>query len=247
MRGKAAHCVRTQKGRIRSERSKNRRFNRLPRYCRNFLSILGEGVFTCCVMKRAGLLLCALFILFATAGGYRANALNKPLGYNLNGQPITSLTFPGTRVVVLFFAATDCPICNRYIPEMQNLESKYSPQHVVMWYVYPNPGETSAGVRQHEVAYGAETHILLDRNHTLVKFTHAVITPEAVILVPEQSGAIPFRVVYRGRIDNRYIQLGEQRPMATQFDLERAIDDVLQNRPVQRPDGPPVGCWIIGQ
>jgi thiol-disulfide isomerase/thioredoxin len=198
-------------------------------------------------MKRAGLLLSILLMLFVSSGASRANPLHRSYGYDLKGQPITSLTMPGTQAVVLFFAATDCPICNRYIPELQSLESKYAAQHVVVWYVYPNPGETVAGVRQHEAAYGAEAHVLMDRSHMLVKFAHVVITPEVAILIPDHSDAIPFRLVYRGRIDNRYIQLGEQRPRPTQFDLERAIDDVLQHRPVQGPDGPPVGCWIIGQ
>ncbi len=186
-------------------------------------------------------------MLSIAVGVSMADAANKPLGFDLKGLPITSLAAPGTQAVVLFFAATDCPICNRYIPEMQRLESRYAARHVVVWYVYPNPGETNASVRQHEADYGAETHVLFDRDHVLMKFTHAAITPEAAVLVPEASGAMPFRVVYHGRIDNRYIQLGEQRPKPTEFDLERAVDDVLAHRPVEGSDGPPVGCWIIGQ
>jgi thiol-disulfide isomerase/thioredoxin len=198
-------------------------------------------------MRRAGSLLLFLSMVLMTVSGAWAHTLNKPLGYDLKGQPVTSLAAPGTRAIVLFFAATDCPICNRYIPEMQSLESKYAARHVVVWYVYPNPGETSALVRQHEDDYGAEAHILFDRNHTLVKFTRVVITPEVAVLIPESSKIMPLRVVYHGRIDNRYVQLGEQRPQPTQFDLERAIDDVLNHRQVEGPNGPPVGCWIIGQ
>lgn len=181
----------------------------------------------------------------AQAGG--ASGSQFTYGYNLNGQPVQRLARLDTKAVVLFFAATDCPLCNRYIPEIRQLESKYAAQHVVFWFVYPNVGETTAGVRQHEADYGTELHVLLDPHHRLVDFTHAIITPEAAILIPQDSRAVPFRVVYDGRVDNRYIQIGEQRPRATQFDLERAIVDVLQHRPVQAPGGPPVGCGIIGQ
>ncbi len=168
-------------------------------------------------------------------------------GYTLNGQPVTSLAPPGTEAIVLFFTATDCPISNRYIPEIQRLEKKYATQHVVFWFVYPNVGETGAAVRQHEADYGTEAHVLLDPHHRLVDLTRARVTPEGAVLVPQQSGPESLRAVYHGRIDNRYIQIGQQRPEATQFDLERAIVDVLQHRPVQRPDGPAVGCGIIGQ
>jgi hypothetical protein len=184
-------------------------------------------------------------LIFAAAGN--VYGLQLSFGQSLNGQPITSLAPPGTKVVVLFFTATDCPISNRYIPEMQTLENKYSAQNVVFWFVYPNVGETVAGIRQHEVDYGQEKHILFDLQHRLVDFTHASVTPEVAVLVAQSSGSTPFRVVYRGRIDNRYIHIGQQRPKPTQFDLEEAITDVLQNHPVTRPDEPAVGCGIIGQ
>jgi len=168
-------------------------------------------------------------------------------GYNITGQPVTRLAIPGTEAIVLFFVASDCPISNRYIPELQHLEDKFSVQHVAFWFVYPNVGETSEGVRQHEAAYGREKNILLDPHHQLVALTHAKVTPESAILVPERTGAEVLRTVYHGRIDDRYLQIGQERPSATQHDLERALVDVLQHRPAQQADGPAVGCGIIGQ
>jgi hypothetical protein len=167
-------------------------------------------------------------------------------GYNTNGQPVTRLAASGTEAIVLFFIASDCPIANRYIPEIRGLEEKFAAQHVVFWYVYPNVGETADGVRQHEAAYGAEKHVLLDPDHRLVGLAHAKLTPESAILVPEPQGAETLRTVYHGRIDDRYIQFGQEKPKATQHDLERAIDDVLQHRVVEQPNGPAVGCGIIG-
>lgn len=154
---------------------------------------------------------------------------------------------PVRRPLFSFFVASDCPISNRYIPEMQRLENKFAAQHVVFWFVYPNVGETSEAVRQHEAAYGHEKNILLDPHHQLVALTHAKVTPESAVLVPEHPGAETLRTVYHGRIDDRYLQIGQERPTATEHDLERAIADVLQHRAVQQPGGPAVGCGIIGQ
>ena len=64
---------------------------------------------------------------------------------------------------------------------------------------------------------------------------------------PSAEAREALRTVYHGRIDDRYLQIGQERPSATQHDLERAIVDVLQHRSVQQPDGPAVGCGIIGQ
>jgi hypothetical protein len=176
-----------------------------------------------------------------------AQRVPSAYGYDLHGRPVTRLAVPGTEAIVLFFVASDCPISNRYIPEMQRLENKFVPQHVAFWFVYPNAGETPGAVRQHEAAFGAEDHILLDPHHQLVALTHTKVTPESAVLVSEHAGRETLRTIYHGRIDDRYIQIGEERPKATQHDLERAIVDVLQHRSVQQPDGPAVGCGIIGQ
>jgi hypothetical protein len=177
---------------------------------------------------------------------YAAQGLQASYSYYLNGQPVTNLATPGTNAVVLFFIATDCPISNRYIPEIKDLEKKYTAQHVVFWFVYPNVGESPEAVRRHETNYGIETHVLLDPHHTLVKLTRVSVTPEAAILVP-QNNIAEFRTVYHGRIDDRYIQIGQQRPTARQYDLERAIEEVVERRPVQKAGGPAIGCGIIGQ
>jgi AhpC/TSA family len=176
-----------------------------------------------------------------------AQRASSAYGLDLNGQRITHLAAPDTEAIVLFFVASDCPISNRYIPELRRIENKFAAQHIIFWFVYPNVGETPEAVRQHEAAYGAEKNILLDPHHQLVALTHATVTPESAVLVPQRAGAETLRTIYHGRIDDRYLQIGQERPSATQHDLERAIADVLQRRSPQQPGGPAVGCGIIGQ
>ena len=198
-------------------------------------------------MRYAPFKIWALACLLTVGLFSHAQPMPSAYGYDLHGQPVTRLAVPGTEAVVLFFVASDCPLSNRYIPEMQHLENKFASQHVVFWFVYPNVGETPEAVRQHETAYGAEEHILLDPHHQLVALTHARVTPESAVLVSEHAGPETLRTVYHGRIDDRYVQIGQERPKATRHDLERAIVNVLRHQSVQQPDGPAVGCGIIGQ
>ena len=192
-----------------------------------------------------------LFTVWAFAGlllNGRVSHSQKALatyGFRLNGDPVRSLAPAGASAVVLFFAASDCPISNRYLPEISRIEQKFAAQHVVLWFVYPNFGETFEGVRQHEAAFGLEDHVLLDPDHVLVALAHAKVTPEAAVLLPGH-GDVEFRTVYHGRIDDRYLSLGQERPKATRHDLERAIIDVLQRHAVEQANGPVVGCGIIG-
>jgi thiol-disulfide isomerase/thioredoxin len=219
----------------------------LALFSRIFLSELFNVLFTRRVMRRLLFSRSTLACVLLIAPLCRAQRVPTVYGYDMNGQPVTRLASSGTEAVVLFFVASDCPISNRYVPEIRKLEEKFAAQHVVFWLVYPNVGETSSGVRQHEATYGSEEHILLDPDHRLVAFTHAKLTPESAILVPEHSDAETFRAVYHGRIDDRYVQFGQERPKATQHDLERAIGDVLKHRSVEQANGPAVGCGIIGR
>jgi AhpC/TSA family len=160
-------------------------------------------------------------------------------GIDLGGNPITDLGGPGVRVVVLVFAASDCPISNRYIPEVARLSKEFSPQGVKFWWVYPNPGDTSQIVSKHNRDFQIHEYALLDVFQTLVKRARVAITPEVAVF---NAG---LREVYHGRIDDRYLDIGQERPKAQRHDLETAIGAALAGKPVPQPGGPPVGCSIV--
>jgi len=187
------------------------------------------------------LLSLSLFVLFF-ASAWAAPTGQGLYGVDLDGHPIPSLANSQTKAVVLFFVASDCPISNRYVPQIRRLETEFGPQHVAFWVVYPNPGDTVDVIRQHQKSYGKMPDEIRDPNHTLVQLARAKVTPEAAVLVPEGRG---FKETYRGRIDNRYIDFGQQRPHATQHDLQDAIAAVVHGNTTPRPTGRPVGCFIV--
>jgi len=166
----------------------------------------------------------------------------QPLAENLDGAPVIRLDSPGTRAVVLFFAASDCPISNRYIPEIERLDRAYFSEGVRFWWVYPNPADTREVVQRHDAQFDIAGDIALDTQQHLTRMAGATITPEAAVFVPTGD---QLREVYRGRIDNRYLSLGSERPRATRHDLEDALRAVIAGKPVPRPGGPPVGCSIV--
>jgi thiol-disulfide isomerase/thioredoxin len=166
----------------------------------------------------------------------------QPFAIDLHGQPVDRLAPPGAKAVVLFFVASDCPISNRYIPEIERLQRAYAADGVHFLWVYPNPTDTASIVRAHDQQFNISADAVLDVNQRLTALAHATITPETAILVPATSG---WREVYRGRIDDRYIALGQERPHAMKHDLEIAIRAVLAAHRVPPPGGPTVGCSIV--
>jgi hypothetical protein len=164
-----------------------------------------------------------------------------PSGFDLDGRPVKLLS-SGAAAVVLFFTATDCPISRRYEPEMLRLEAEFAAAHVEFWWVYPNPGDSAAVIRRHRESATGSAHVLRDPDQSLTRWAGATITPEAVVFVPERG---TLRKVYLGRIDDRYLSFGRERPQAMHRELESAIAALLAKMPVIPPGGPPVGCYIV--
>ena len=71
---------------------------------------------------------------------------------------------------------------------------------------------------------------------------HVHVTPEAAIF---HGDAISQPVLWHGRIDDRYLTFGTQRPAATRHDLADALNAALAGRQPAPPAAPPVGCAII--
>jgi thiol-disulfide isomerase/thioredoxin len=165
------------------------------------------------------------------------------LGLDLQGHPLRQLAGLGVRVVVLIFAASDCPISNRYVPEVARLGQEFSGKGVRFLWVYPNPSDTAEVVAEHNRDFSIPNKLaVLDTRQSLVVWAHATVTPEAAVFLAEGK---ELREVYHGRIDDRYISLGQERPHAEHHDLEESIAAALAGKPVPQPGGASVGCSIV--
>ena len=163
-------------------------------------------------------------------------------GVRPDGTRVTALADRGAKAVVLFFVASDCPISNRTFPEMKRVREECEGQGVRFWFVYPNTTEQAGVVKKHQAEFDGGGAALLDTDGALVKLTGAIVTPEAAVLTPEGSG---WRAVYTGRIDDRYVRIGLERPRATEHFAERVVHEVLAGERVEAATGTPVGCGIV--
>ena len=116
--------------------------------------------------------------------------------------------------------------------------ARFQPQGVRFWLIYPNANETPAIIRMHLKEYGYPDIALRDPAHTLVKLAHPQVTPEAAVFNKRNT------LVYHGRIDDRFVSLGKERPAPTKRDLEDALTATLAGKPVATPATPAFGCFI---
>ncbi len=153
---------------------------------------------------------------------------------DVDGHAVTPV---GKETTVFIFTRTDCPISNRYAPEVRRIFQEYAPRGVKFWLVYVDPKQGAGEIRQHLKEYEYPLHALLDPAHELVKLTHATITPEAAVYAEG-------RLVYRGRIDDRYVAFGKSRQSASKHDLEEVLAGVSAGRRVEFAETKSVGCFI---
>lgn len=156
---------------------------------------------------------------------------------DLSGRSVDPFA-AGARVRVLLFVRTDCPVTNRYAPELTRIAQQFAPQPVRFWLVYPDGATTPAAIQEHVGSYHFPGEPVRDPRHLLVKRAHATVSPEAAVF--NASGEL----MYHGRIDNRYLDIGRARASAQTHDLEDAIRAVLAGQPVAQPETRAVGCSL---
>jgi hypothetical protein len=78
---------------------------------------------------------------------------------------------------------------------------------------------------------------LRDPDRSLLARAHALITPEAAVFVRN-------RLVYHGRIDDRYVDIGKARPQPLHRDLNEVLSAIVAGKSVPIRDTKAIGCAI---
>ena len=169
-------------------------------------------------------------------GAAPATSIRLP---DLTGTLIDPLDAPTSiKATVVLFVSVDCPVSNRYAPEVIRLHDRFKTQGIAFWIVYPNPAESVATITRHLEEYRYPSRALLDPTHAFVRAAGISMTPEAAVY--DRAG----RLVYRGRIDDRYVNIGLERPAPTRRDLEEVLIAITSGQAVTPRMTEAVGCYV---
>lgn len=182
-------------------------------------------------MLRAAPLLAVAAAAFAACGGPTI-ALQ-----DLDGKRHSPTELARGQVHVLVFTSHECPIANAYAPTLRTLAAAWQAQPVRLFLVHVDPDLAVATATRHARNYELPGTILLDPRHQLAAALGVTRTPEAVVL----NGA---GLVYRGRIDDQWRELGARQSEASVHDLRVAVATALEGRVVSPPYPQAVGCLL---
>jgi hypothetical protein len=186
-----------------------------------------------------------LLLWFAAGCGQLEDSTKLPVSADgkvqltsLSNEKIDPLANQVAIAQVFLFTRVDCPISNRYAPEVNRLYAEFQPKGIEFYLVYPDPDQTLEGIRQHMAEYGYSCGAFHDPEHSLVAKSDATITPEAAVYL--RNG----QLVYRGRIDDRFVDFGKQRIKPSVSDLDETLSAIVSGNIPEFHETAAVGCYI---
>jgi hypothetical protein len=150
---------------------------------------------------------------------------------------VLSLLAPAPKATVYLFTRTDCPISNRYAPEVKRIYERFAGPSVEFILVYPDRDLAPEVREKHRAEYGYPMAAVSDPKHELVRKTGVHVTPEAAVFVGS-------RLVYRGRIDDRYIDFGQSRAAPSRHDLADVLAAIQAGKVPPFEETKAIGCAI---
>ncbi len=201
--------------------------------------------FTTKAFVTAALLLAISGSVFGAESVTKAGASGAQIG-----QPVGKFTFKDIRYLpreladfgdqkayVLMFTTLDCPIVQRYLPKIVEMEKEYGEQGVQFVAVNEGVNDAIREVAYQAVRANAPFPFVKDLDGQVARAVGATRAGEVVVLDAEK------KLRYRGRVDRQF-RLGGDSPNAGREDLKRAIEDVLAGREVEVAETAVDGCRI---
>jgi hypothetical protein len=173
-----------------------------------------------------------------------ANAIIKPpiqvgpAAWNLQGRIVYPTRQPRPKATIFIFLLKECPIANQYAPEIERIYRDAKAKSAQLWLVYCDPESTAQSVATHRKSFAYSAPALIDREKQLQTWARATHTPHAILI--DRQGSMR----YRGRIDDRFGDLGRKKSQPTRRDLRLALSAVLQGKPVVVTQTRVVGCLL---
>ena len=151
--------------------------------------------------------------------------------------PRTLADFGDKKVYVIMFTTLDCPLVQRYLPKLAEMELAYRDKGVQFMTVNVGPGDALREVAYQAIRTNCEFPFVKDFDGHVTKALGGKRAAEVVVLDADK------KLCYRGRVDDQF-RLGGERPSVTRDDLKMAIEDVLAGRKVEVAETAVDGCAI---
>jgi len=150
-----------------------------------------------------------------------------------NGKEHSLSDYSNSKATVIIFIATECPVSNAYNSRMEELYKEYSKKDIAFLGINSNKAESAEMIKEHAEENGLSFTILKDKNNVVANEMDATVTPEVYVVNST------LEVLYHGRIDN-----SKNIDDVTTNDLQKALNEILEDKPVTKNETKAFGCTI---
>ena len=199
-------------------------------------------------MKKLSICLCTLIIVFAALSFTKKNAVPIEKGIkdfslkSTNNKLVTLSSYKKAKGFILVFTCNKCPMAKLYSKRLNAMYAKYKKQGVYLMAINSMDTvaykEESFALMQKKVTK-EQLHFpyLQDKLQVVAKQFKATYTPQSFVVWKNQFGSLSIK--YEGAIDDSALE-----PSKANNYLEKAVDQLLQNKAVSLPTTKSVGCRI---
>lgn len=183
---------------------------------------------------------CAVCVASPVHGAESArigDAAGKLKFTDIRSLPRTLDDFGKKKAYVIAFVNTTCPVAQRYLATLQEMEKEYRSKDVQFLALNSADDDTLIAMATQAVKFDIDFPFGKDFDGACAKKLGVTRTPEVVVLDTEKT------LRYRGRIDDQH-RLNGARKDATSKDLKNALDAVLAGKNVEKAETEVDGCPI---
>ncbi|MEM9643519.1 MAG: redoxin domain-containing protein [Planctomycetota bacterium] len=155
---------------------------------------------------------------------------------NCYGKAVSLTDFDDTKIIVVAFLGTECPLAKLYGPRLNQIQRDHADDIQILGIdsnKQDSLTELAAFAHRHEISFP----MLKDTGNRIADRLNAKRTPEVFLLDQDRV------VRYHGRIDDQY-GVGYSRYETEHSPLVEAIEQVLEGSQVSLPSTEAVGCHI---
>ena len=156
---------------------------------------------------------------------------------DFRGKTWSLADFQESKVVVVAFMGTECPLMTQYGPRLAELAAKYEQQGVAFLGINANQQDSLAEIAHFAKKCKIEFPLLKDAGNKVADALQAERTPEVFVLDAQRV------IRYHGRIDDQFTY-GKGRDKPEQTWLANAVDELLAGKEVTTKEVAAIGCHI---
>lgn len=153
----------------------------------------------------------------------------------LDGPSVLFRSVANDRTTVVVYLSPECPVSNGYVPVLKQMTRERFAKDVSWVVVYPQALSLEK-VTAHSREYQLPGTAYRDASGDLARQLAVSMVPEVIVLTKEG------KVVYRGRIDDRYTRRGGSAREPRQHDLKDALVAVQAGNLPVKSYIQPIGC-----